>query len=137
MPAVFVDSAAWIALIDRSDRLHGQARQTLRGLRQRITRLVTTEFVFLEVADALSAPAFRTQAAAFVDELRRLPLLYIVSISKVLFNAGWNLYTRRPNKEWGITDCISFTVMTEQQISVAFTSDHHFEQAGFTRLLLP
>jgi len=49
--------------------------------------------------------------------------------------SGWTLYQQRPDKEWGLTDCISFVVMQEQGISEAFTSDHHFTQAGFTILL--
>jgi predicted nucleic acid-binding protein len=39
------------------------------------------------------------------------------------------------DKEWGLTDCISFVVMQEQGLTDALTADHHFEQAGFTILL--
>jgi predicted nucleic acid-binding protein len=48
---------------------------------------------------------------------------------------GWALYCARPDKEWGLTDCISFTLMTQRGIREAFTSDHHFEQADFRKLL--
>ncbi len=48
---------------------------------------------------------------------------------------GWMLYSQRPDKDWGLTDCISFAVMTQEGITQAFTSDRHFEQAGFTKLL--
>ena len=34
-----------------------------------------------------------------------------------------------------LTDCISFVVMEERGLSEALTSDHHFEQAGFSVLL--
>jgi len=44
-------------------------------------------------------------------------------------------YQERMDKEWGLTDCISFVVMKERKITEAFTSDRHFEQAGFTNLL--
>jgi hypothetical protein len=37
----------------------------------------------------------------------------------------------RPDKEWSLTDCISFVAMNERNITDALTSDHHFEQAGF------
>jgi predicted nucleic acid-binding protein len=41
----------------------------------------------------------------------------------------------RPDKEWPLTDCISFVVMRRYDIVDALTADHHFEQAGFNLLL--
>lgn len=107
----------------------------MRDLRMRRTRLVTTEFVIIEVADALSSPVLRAQTVAYIEAMERFPLLTIVPSSPELLAAGWALYRQRPDKEWGLTDCISFAVMTERQLTDAFTSDHHFEQAGFRKLL--
>jgi uncharacterized protein len=41
----------------------------------------------------------------------------------------------RRDKEWSLTDCISFVVMKERGLTEALTADHHFEQAGFKALL--
>ena len=136
MTRVFVDTVAWIALLNTSDELHAQARQVMGTLRLKRARLITTEFVLLEVADALSAPHIRSQTVAFIDGLRKQPLLQIIPVSEELFAGGWELYRKRPDKEWGLTDCTSFVVMMESRITQAFTSDHHFEQAGFKKLLL-
>jgi uncharacterized protein len=46
------------------------------------------------------------------------------------------LFRNRPDKEWGLVDCISFVVMTEKGIAQALTADQHFNQAGFKALLL-
>ena len=97
--------------------------------------LVTTDFVLLEVADALSAPALRTRTLAFISGLRQLNVLQILPVSQSLLNQGWQLYSQRPDKEWGLTNCTSFVVMTQEQIAIAFTSDHHFQQAGFIKLM--
>lgn len=132
---VFVDTAAWIALLNTSDELHTRAVQIMAMLRQQKAKLVTTEFVFLEVADALSTPNVRSQTIAFIDGLRQLPILQIIPMSQNLFIDGWMLYNLRLDKEWGLTDCISFVVMTQEKITLAFTSDRHFEQAGFVKLL--
>ena len=48
---------------------------------------------------------------------------------------GLALYDARPDKQWSLTDCISFLVMQDRRITEALTGDHHFEQAGFTALL--
>ena len=52
-----------------------------------------------------------------------------------LFDAGVELYVRRPDKAWSLTDCISFVVMREHGMNEALTGDRHFEQAGFIALL--
>ena len=135
MDKVFVDTAAWIALLNSSDALNPPALQVMNRLQQQKAFLVTTEFVLLEVADALSAPAMRTQTVAFINGLRQLNVLHIIPISQALLTSGWQLYSQRPDKEWGLTDCISFVVMTQERIAIAFTSDRHFQQAGFTKLL--
>ena len=135
MLKVFVDTAAWIALIDTSDELHASAEQVMQSLRQQKARLVTTEFVLLEVANALSTPPIRHKTVAFINGLRQMALLQTVPASQELLAEGWVLYAQRPDKEWGLTDCTSFVIMTQEKITQAFTSDHHFEQAGFTKLL--
>jgi len=48
-----------------------------------------------------------------------------------VYQAGFDLFATRPDKDWHLTDCISFAVMTERGLSEALTADHHFEQAGF------
>jgi predicted nucleic acid-binding protein len=48
---------------------------------------------------------------------------------------GCELYDARPDKEWSLTDCISFVVMRDRGIEQALTGDEHFEQAGFAALL--
>jgi predicted nucleic acid-binding protein len=59
----------------------------------------------------------------------------IVPATMEWFERGMELYEGRPDKEWSLTDCISFAVMTERGVSDALTNDHHFEQAGFRILL--
>jgi hypothetical protein len=131
----FVDTAAWIALLNKDDTLHAQAHRLMKRLRRQRTRLVTTEFVLLEVADALSAPAHRAHTVEFINGLRQLRILLIIPASQNLWAEGWKLYSDRPDKEWSLTDCSSFVVMKQLSLTQSFTSDHNFEQAGFIKLL--
>lgn len=52
-----------------------------------------------------------------------------------IFREGISLYAERPDKTWGLVDCVSFAVMRRHAIQDAFTADRHFIQAGFTCLL--
>lgn len=132
---VFVDTAAWIALANADDELHPRADQVMNDLLTQRARLVTTEFVLLEVADALAAPNLRSTTIQFINRLRQAPILHIISLSEDLLADGWMLYSQRLDKDWGLTDCTSFVIMLSEHITQAFTSDRHFEQAGFVKLL--
>lgn len=61
----------------------------------------------------------------------------ILPVDRHLFARGWQLYKDRPDKEWGLTDCIGFIAMAEEEIREAFVYDRHFQQAGYTCLLGP
>jgi len=132
---IFVDAVAWIAILNTRDSLHQTSVSTLGDLRQRNSKLITSEFVLLEVANALSSPDFRARVAVFIDGLRQYDYVEIVEASSELFSAGMALYRGRPDKSWSLVDCTSFAVMTERRISSALTEDRHFEQAGFAKLL--
>ena len=58
-----------------------------------------------------------------------------IPASRDLLDRGLRLFSHRADKEWSVTDCTSFVVMQEEKLIDALTTDHHFEQAGFTALL--
>ena len=59
----------------------------------------------------------------------------VIHESDLLFDRGFTLYRQRADKNWSLTDCISFIVMGDEVLTEALTGDRHFEQAGFTALL--
>ena len=134
MSKVFVDTAAWVALLNTRDEIHQSAKRTMEELRQTKAQLVSTELVLLELANMFCAVPWRSRVSRFVGGLRRIPHLEVIGIDSVI-DQGWNLFRSRTDKGWSLTDCTSFVVMQTLQIELAFTSDHHFEQAGFTKLL--
>lgn len=133
--SIFIDTSALIALIDNSDSLHRQAGIAMSQIGKSRSRMVTTEFILMEVANALSRQPFRKCAIDYLNGLRHLKTINIFPASTELLHSGWLLYCDRSDKEWSLTDCISFEVMMAEGITKAFTSDHHFEQAGFTKLI--
>src|SRR5579872_3880521 len=109
--AVFADICYFLALSTRRDRLHRQAVALQVSLKQPI---LTTEWVLTEVADALSAPATRARFAALISRLKGRPDVHIASVSHQQFEAGCALCLHRMDKEWSLTDCISFLVMWQR-----------------------
>jgi predicted nucleic acid-binding protein len=134
--AVFLDTAYVNALINTRDQWHQAAVLWERRLASEKRELTTTEFILIEIADGLAAVRFRTHAAHIISTLRMSPLVQIIPASSHLFRAALQLYQSRSDKDWGMTDCTSFVVMGERDLTEALTADDHFQQAGFRALLI-
>src|SRR5215210_7201759 len=132
MKALFSDTVYFLALLNPADRLHEAAIQFSRNLER---PLLTTEWILIEVADALCRGVNRQRFARLLQILSEAKNTEIIRAESALFKRGCNLFLARPDKEWSLTDCISFSVMQERGLEEALTHDHHFEQAGFRALL--
>ena len=128
----FADTFYFLALLNPGDGAHAAARTWAADLGG---RLVTTDWVIVEVADALAAPSLRTAFLALWAEIGNHPAIEIIPAERTLLSRGIELYARRPDKQWSLTDCISFVVISDRGLAEALTGDHHFEQAGFRALM--
>jgi uncharacterized protein len=133
MRAVFADTFYFLGLLNRADESHGRCAAFARDYRELI---ITTSYVLVELADGLAMPRYRTQAARFIQALQVHARVKIVPASDALLVRGLEFYAARPDKEWSLTDCISFLVMGDQGLREALTGDQHFLQAGFVALLI-
>ena len=128
MKNAFVDAFFWLALLNPRDAHHSVALAYPLP-----ARLVTSAAVLLEVMDACASVGKRRTAAGFWNQCRNDGKLEIVPLTSHLLDQAALLYTQRPDKAWSLTDCISFTIMSQQNLHLALTADKHFEQAGFER----
>ena len=131
----FLDSAYAIALAAPDDEFHFKAAALAAELRSRNLRMLTTEAVVFEIGDALSKPKFRRTAIELMNGIFTDPKIKVVPVTSALVHRAFELFQQRPDKGWGMTDCLSFIVMADHGIQQALTTDEHFEQAGFTALL--
>ncbi|MGA2620799.1 MAG: PIN domain-containing protein [Thermoguttaceae bacterium] len=132
MNRVFADTSYYIALVGDHDQHHAEAvalAQVFHGL------IVTTDFVLVEVGNWLSQVGDRPVFLRLLEAVGADAQTEILPATRDLFDAGCVLFARRTDKNWSLTDCVSFAVMHQQGLAEAFTADHHFEQAGFKALL--
>lgn len=129
---VFADTFYYLALLDSDDSYHETAVSVTLDM-DAVT--VTTAWVLLELANSLSAPRYRLTFIALLEQLRHDPDVIIYEAERTLFDEGLSLYQNRTDKNWSLTDCISFVVMAREGITEALTGDRDFEQAGFKALL--
>jgi len=135
MQEFFLDTAYAIALSASSDEHHEAALVLAEELEETESRLVTTRAVMIEIGNALSKRRYRKAALELLDSLEDDPTVEIVPVTEELYQQAFELYRERHDKEWGLTDCISFVVMKGRKITDALTTDEHFQQAGFKALL--
>ena len=97
---------------------------------------MTTEAVLWEWLNALSDTSSRTVVAEGYQRVHRDGTIEVVSFEPELIGSAFDLYRSRSDKDWSLTDCLSFVVMQRRQLTNALTTDRHFEQAGLTAAML-
>jgi predicted nucleic acid-binding protein len=132
MRVTFVDSSFLLALVHKDDPLHERAHAWQRVLRG---QFLTTEYVLIQTADALTEESLRRLALEMIWLLRADPAAEVAPVSTIHLEEGLRLLQEPEAADWSLTDCISFAIMRRAGIRDALTTNRHFEQAGFRSLL--
>jgi hypothetical protein len=131
---LFLDTVFVQALYNARDQYHDAALALLPQI-EAATAVWITEATLVEVGNGLSA-VNRQGAIEFIQLCYQTSNIHVVSVDSILLNRALQLYAARIDKNWGLTDCISFVVMQDQNLVEAATADLHFVQAGYQALLL-
>jgi len=129
--AVFVDTGAWIALALTRDPLHARAREAWEALAGAGARLHTSVPVVLETFTFLDRHAARDVALAWKDSLKAVRRLRVLPCAGRDLERAWKYFERTDLHKLSAVDAVSFVLMGQQRIRVAFAFDHHFAAAGF------
>jgi predicted nucleic acid-binding protein len=132
MSRCFADTSYYVALVNPDDELHERASAFTLAFDGQV---VTTAWVLNELANHLAKPPNRQLFLEMLSSMQNDRRVTIVPMAQGTFARGVTLYGQRLDKEWSVTDCISFLVMEELGLTDALTADHHFAQAGFNVVL--
>ena len=97
--------------------------------------MVTTTFVLAEVGNVLARTTLREDVAWLIEQLDTDPASHVVYVDRAGLGEALGLYRTRRDKLRGLVDCVSFVTVQSLGIREAFTTDRHFEQAGYAPLL--
>jgi len=135
--SLFVDTSGWMASLVAGETYHTVAQQEMRQALQNPQAIIyTMDHVIAElVALMVGRRVPRAQILREVNGILIAPRIHKLYTDQALFADAWELLKRRPDKEWTQADAISISQMQRLGVTEVLTNDHHFEQAGFTRLL--
>ena len=132
-----MDTSGWASLFITQEPTHSLANRVLNQALQQRQTLITSNYIITELVALLHRPLRQPRARIFeiVDAIKTVPYVQIVHLDSATDQTAWELCKSRSDKSWSLVDCSSFVLMQQLNIQQAFTTDHHFEQAGFIRLL--
>ena len=135
MARVFADAVYWIALINLNDQWRNRAVEVSRGLDG--ASIITSDEVLIETMNyfAESGKHYRGIVCREIDKILLDPNVEIVDASHENLLNGFDLYKRRQDKGYSLTDCISMNICQAFRIHDILTHDDHFRQEGFNVLL--
>ena len=128
---IFVDTSAWFALYDRRDDAHGNATRFWYELKRQPARLVTSDYIFSEAITLTRARGGHTAACRLGEFLQKSAVVELAEVTSPVRAQAWDLFVRHADKDFSFTDCTSFVIMRELNMTNAFAFDEHFAQMGF------
>ena len=132
MKGIFVDTAGWVACADAADPAHKKATAARDRWLDGGGLLVTTDYVADETLTLLRFRLGMDAAEAWWKQAEGSSRLRWEFITLARSDKARGLFFRYRDKAFSFTDCSSFIIMRELKLREALTTDHHFEQAGFT-----
>lgn len=137
MDSLFVDTSGWIEIFGKSEPLHDKATDIFtRALKVR-RPIITTNYIINEYlgTDGKRCHLSRKDLLNTVNRISHSSDIEVVHIGEKSHLVAILLLRNRLDKEWSLVDATSFNLMSERGIREALTTDHHFEQARFIKLL--
>ncbi|MGQ9632573.1 MAG: type II toxin-antitoxin system VapC family toxin [bacterium] len=131
---MLLDTSRLLCFHHAAEPQHEEAVTFMDAAPIRITHnYVLAEFIALAGVRRLP----RREALAFVADLQGNPLVEVVYVDEALHREALSFLQQRLDKTWTLCDAVSFLLMQKRGIVEALSTDPHFEQAGFIRLLRP
>ena len=130
---MLLDTSGLLCLHHKAEPLHEKACKFYGAAHIRLTHnYVISEFIALSSARRLP----RQAALTFITDLLMNPDVETIWVDKAMNNAAISLLRQREDKTYSLCDAVSFVLMRQRSIYEALTTDRHFQQEGFRRLLV-
>ena len=128
---MYVDTGAWIALALTRDPLHARAATAWAELLSVGAKLHTSVPVVIETFTFLDRNTTREVALTWKESLSTVGKLRLLPPTRRDLESAWKYFERPDLHKLSAVDAVSFVLMTDRRIRMAFAFDGHFAEAGF------
>lgn len=127
--SVFVDTSAFLAMIDAEDKQHLPAAKTWKRLIESEEPLISSSYVLIETIALI-------QRRLGIEALRQFhekvfPLIQVIWIAEIEHQSGMLTVLESDRRQLSLVDCTSFKIMQTRNIQSVFCFDPHFTEQGF------
>jgi len=130
---IYVDTSAFYALLDRSDRYHDRAKAVWPSLLEDGITLVTTNYVVSETVTLLQYKIGFDAASLWYKDV--LGVLSLHWVDKQTHRLACELWMNLGRRHCSLVDCVSYITMNQNRIEKAFCFKENYTTQGF--YLLP
>lgn len=127
MDVILIDTSAYFATVDKTDKNHHRA---ISFLKSNQLPLVTSNLIAVEAINLVNSRIGHQQAILLGKKLYDKNLTTIINITPEDERKAWQIFQKYIDKDFSLTDCISFALMERLNIKKAFAFDIHFFQYG-------
>ena len=135
---IFVDTSAFYAVKDSSDKNHKTAIACMQELAENPSAVVViTNYIFDEVLTLFRNKLGFTSAVEFGEKIRSSKNTKKICVTEEIEEEAWELFKKYKDKDFSFTDCTSFIVMKKFTVNTVFAFDEHFKQIGYGFKIIP
>ena len=135
---IFVDTSAFLALVNEKDNKHAAAKQFLEEIKNgkiRVKNIITSDYIIDETLTRIRYSVGHKEAVEWGEDILVSRVIEKIEIGKEVFGHAWELFQAYKDKKLSFTDCTSFALMKKKGMKEVFSFDSDFEALGF--VLLP
>lgn len=126
---VFVDTSAFLAVLDAGDRNFRKARVAWERLVSSAEALICHNYVLVEASALVQRRLGLAALRALEEDV--LPLVRTIWVEEDVHRAAVGALFAAADRSLSLVDCVSFEVMRRSGIRTAFAFDAHFKERGF------
>ncbi len=134
---LFVDTSAFIAIVNEGDSWHGKALELLGKIEKgdlEFKRIVTSDYVIDETITRMRFSVGYKEAVEWGRNILASNVVDRINVDEEIFNRAWELFEKYDDKMLSFTDCTSFSIMEKMGIRKVFAFDEDFDKVGFETL---
>ena len=127
--STFVDTSAFLAVLDADDAHHTRASRVWSDLVTGEEHLLTTSYVLVEAFALVQARLGLGATRLLNDDIA--PILRVTWVDEGLHRTAMTALLTAQRRRLSLVDCVSFETMRRLGADRAFAFDPHFRQQGF------